>query len=212
VSSVPRGWDFPTRAFHWLLVVSLTFSFVTGKLGGSWLEWHFKSGYAILALLLFRIAWGFIGSREARFASFLRGPRTALAYARSIASGKRASEPGHNPLGAWMVAFMLAIVSLQAVTGLFSNDESSNEGPLAVKVSNATVDRMSAIHSWNEWVIVGAVALHIAAVLTYQLYLRMDIVGPMVRGESRPRENALALVLICIAASAVYWLVVVYPR
>ncbi|HLX22213.1 MAG TPA: cytochrome b/b6 domain-containing protein [Usitatibacter sp.] len=212
MSSPPRGWDLPTRVFHWTLATLVTFSFVTGKLGESWLEWHFRSGYAILALLGFRIAWGFIGSHEARFAAFVRGPRAALEYARSIASGKRAVMPGHNPLGGWMVVLMIALLVAQATTGLFSNDESFNEGPLASKVSKAIVDRMSSFHSWNEWAIVGAVALHVTAVLTYQLYLRMNIVGPMVLGESRAKENARALVVICIAAAAVYWLVTVYPK
>jgi cytochrome b len=211
--SVPeRGWDLPTRAFHWILAALVTCSFVTGKLGGSWLDWHFRSGYAILALLLFRIAWGFAGSRNARFASFMRGPRAALAYARAVAAGKRTLDPGHNPLGGWMVMAMLSLISLQAVTGLFSNDESAHEGPLAAKVSDAMVDRLSTIHYWNEWIILGAIALHLIAVSTYQLYLRMNIVGPMVRGESQMRENIRALVLICIAAAAVYWLVVIYPR
>jgi cytochrome b len=187
-------------------------SFVTGKLGGSWLEWHFRSGYTILALLLFRLAWGIIGSHEARFASFVRGPRAALAYARSLGAGKRSVEPGHNPLGGWMIVLMLSMLSLQAATGLFSNDESSNEGPLASKVSDAIVDRMSAFHYWNEWVILGAVAVHVSAVAVYQIYLRMNIVGPMVAGASKASENVRALVIVAIAAAAVYWLVVVYPR
>ena len=153
-----------------------------------------------------------MGSRDARFASFVRGPATAFAYARGLASGKRTLEPGHNPLGGWMIVAMLAIVSFQAVTGLFSNDESSTEGPLASKVSNAMVDRMSELHSWNEWLVVGAVSLHVAAILFYQLYLRLNIVGPIMRGTCAASENARAAVLICIAAAAVYWLVEVYPK
>ncbi len=212
MSTAPRGWDLPTRVFHWTLATLVTCSFVTGKLGESWLEWHFRSGYAILALLAFRIAWGFMGSADARFTAFLRGPRAALDYARSIASGKRAVTPGHNPLGGWMVALMLVLLAAQATTGLFSNDDSFNEGPLASKVSKAMVDRMSSFHSWNEWAILAAVVLHVVAVLTYQLYLRMNIVGPMVVGESRVKENVRALVVICIAAAAVYALVMVYPK
>ncbi|HEY2630249.1 MAG TPA: cytochrome b/b6 domain-containing protein [Usitatibacter sp.] len=212
MSSPAHGWDLPTRAFHWILATLITFSFVTGKLGESWLDWHFRSGYAILVLAAFRIAWGFIGTREARFASFVRGPRAALAYAHSLAAGKRTVEPGHNPLGGWMVMLMIALVSAQAFTGLFSSDESFNEGPLASKVSNAAVHRMSQFHSWNEWAIVGAVCVHVAAILFYQLYLRMDVLRPMVRGTSRVSENVRALVLICLAASAVYWLVEVYPK
>jgi len=213
VSAPARGgWDLPTRAFHWSLAALVTCSFVTGKLGESWLDWHFRSGYAILALLAFRLAWGFLGSDEARFAAFVRGPRAALEYARSLASGKRDVGPGHNPLGGWMVMLMLVLVSAQAITGLFSNDESFNEGPLASKVSNAAVHRLSSFHSWNEWAIVGAVAVHVAAIAFYQLHLRMNVLRPMVTGASSAAQNARALVILAICAAAVYWLVEIYPR
>ena len=212
MSTPARGWDLPIRAFHWSLATLVTSSFVTGFLGGSWLEWHMKSGYGIITLLLFRVAWGIAGSRDARFVSFVRGPRAARAYARALLAGKRSVDPGHNPLGGWMVSAMLALLALQAATGLFSNDESSNEGPLASKVSDAMVDRMSTIHSWNRWVILAAVAIHVIAVSVYQWRLRMDVVGPMIHGSSKASENVLALTIAAIAAAAVYWLVAVYPR
>jgi cytochrome b len=210
---VPRGgWDLPTRFFHWLLAILVTFSLVTGEIGESWLAWHMKSGYAIIALLVFRLAWGFLGSREARFANFVRSPAAALAYARSIQSGKRDVSPGHSPLAAWSILAMLAAIALQAGTGLFSNDESSHEGPLASKVSDAMVDRMSSIHSWNQYAIFTLVALHLIAIGIYQWRLRMNVVGPMVRGTADVRENVIAAVLLALAAAGTYWLVVVYPR
>ena len=190
----------------------MIFSFVTGKMGGSRLDWHMRSGYAIVALLLFRIAWGFAGSRDARFASFVRGPSAALSYWRALREGKRDVEPSHNPLGAWSVVAMLAALSLQAGTGLFSNDESYHEGPLASKVSDAMVDRMSSIHGWNEYVILALVVLHLGAIAVYQWKLRMDVVGPMVRGASSARDNLVAAILLTAAGCATYWLVVVYPR
>jgi cytochrome b len=205
-------WDLPMRVFHWTLAVLVVFSFVTGKIGGAWMEWHMRSGYAILALLLFRIAWGFAGSPSARFARFLRGPRAALAHGREVFAGSRSYPAGHNPLGGWMVVAMLAILLLQAATGLFSNDESSHEGPLARMVSNALVDRMSVFHSYNEWLIVGAVCLHVAAVAFYQWRLKIDLVGPMVFGRVAPRTTLFGLALMLAAAMAVYALVVIYPR
>lgn len=212
VAAPREPWDFPTRAFHWSLAVLVVFSFVTGKVGGPWMDWHMRSGYCILALLVFRIAWGFAGSPNARFASFLRGPRAALDHARELARGSNAYPPGHNPLGGWMVVALLAILLTQAITGLFSNDESSHEGPLAAKVSNALVDRMSEIHGWNEWVIVGAVVLHIAAVAFYQWGRKVDLIGAMVVGRIDARGSALAAFLLALAAALVYWLVAVYPR
>lgn len=107
---------------------------------------------------------------------------------------------------------LLAILLLQAVTGLFSDDESSHQGPLAAKVSNAVVDRMSVIHGWNGWVIAGAVALHVAAVLFYQWGLKVDLIRPMVAGQSDARLTWRAAILFAIACAAVYALVVVYSR
>jgi len=207
------AWDLPTRLFHWVLAVLVVFSFVTGKIGGAWMEWHMRSGYAILALLLFRLAWGFAGAQSARFSGFVRGPRAAAEYVRALRAGKRELAPGHNPLGGWMVLLMLALLALQAATGLFSNDESSHEGPLAAKVSNALVDRMSAIHGVNQGVIVGAVVVHVLAIAGYQWGLRMDIIRPMIFGaRSRASALVLAALLLAAAAAVVYALVVIYPR
>jgi cytochrome b len=218
-----RVWDLPTRIFHWALAALVIFSFTTGKVGGGWMEWHLKSGYAIAALLVFRLAWGFAGSQTARFTGFLRGPRAALDYARQTFGGRQPFTEGHNPMGGWMVVFMLALLALQAASGLFADDEIATQGPLAAKVSNALVARMTTIHKYNEWVIVGAVALHVIAVAAYQWGLKVDLLRPMFRGwkhvpaelratEPRRASNILAVVLAALAASLVYWLVVIYPR
>lgn len=214
-------WDAPVRLFHWALAVLVVFSFVTGKLGGGWMQWHVKSGSCILALLVFRLAWGVVGSSTARFAGFVRGPRAAIDYARTLLARRPVVRAGHNPLGGWMVMAMLAMLLVQASSGLFADDEIMTQGPLSVKASSAVVARMNWIHEFNQWVIVGAVALHVAAIATYQWGLRVDLLGPMVHGsatldpsEAPPRlgSSALAAVLMAISAAAVYWLVVVFPR
>lgn len=212
-------WDAPVRIFHWALAALVVFSYTTGKLGGDWLPWHMRSGYCILALLLFRLVWGIVGSDTARFASFVRGPRAALAYTRALLARRPARFPGHNPIGGWMVLAMLAALMVQAGSGLFADDEIATQGPLAVKVSNALVARMTRIHDLNQWVIVGAVALHVVAIAIYQWGLRMDLIGPMFHGSAaidapvQPRRasNALAAVVLATAAAGVYWLVAVYP-
>ena len=158
-------WDVPVRLFHWLLAGLVVFSYVTAKVAGAWLDWHMRSGYAILALLLFLIAWGLAVSRTARFGSFVRGPRAALEYLRAMLARHQPRLLGHNPLGGWMVLFMLAVLLVQAGTGLFVDDEIATQGPLAGKVSNALVARLTTLHRYNEWVIVGAVALHLVAKL-----------------------------------------------
>ena len=218
-----RVWDIPTRIFHWTLAALVLFSFTTGKVGGGWMEWHLRSGYAILALLVFRLAWGFAGSHTARFSSFVRGPRTAIEYARATLGGRPPLTEGHNPMGGWMVMFMLAVLVLQAATGLFADDEIATQGPLAAKVSDALVSRMTTIHKYNEWVIAAAVVLHLVAVATYQWRFKVDLIVPMVHGwkavpaglrpaEPRQASGLLAIVLAGIAAAIVYWLVVIYPR
>jgi cytochrome b len=205
-------WDFPTRAFHWSLAALVVFSFVTGKLGGPWMDWHMRSGCCILALLLFRLAWGFAGPPPARFAHFLKGPASAREYVRGLRSGMRENAAGHNPLGGWMVAAMLAALLAQAGTGLFSNDEASHQGPLADLVGNATVDRLSVWHSWNQWLVVALVCIHVLAIAVYQWMLRIDLVRAMWRGGMRAREGAIAAALLAAASIGVYWLVTIFPR
>ena len=218
-----RVWDLPTRLFHWLLAALVVFSFTTGKVGGSWMDWHLKSGYAILALILFRIAWGVFGSETARFSHFLRGPRAFIAYAGDLARKRHVPSVGHNPMGGWMIAFMIAILAAQAAFGLFADDEISTQGPLAAKVSNAFVGRMTALHYYNGWVVLAAIGVHVATIGLYQWVLRDDLVTPMFTGwrdmpaggparAPRLRSSLAAGALFAASCVAVYWLVVVYPR
>jgi cytochrome b len=177
-----RIWDLPTRLFHWSLAALVTFSIVTAKLGGLWLDWHMRSGYAILALLVFRLLWGIAGSRYARLAHFVRGPQVVLEYLRGRHPDVKA---GHNPLGALSVVAILAVLLLQASTGLFTNDGSFTEGPLAKLVSSATGERLSTLHRWGEWAIYALIALHLAAVLFYLLVRRDNLIAPMISGDRR---------------------------
>ena len=80
-----RVWDAPTRAFHWLLAGSVIGMVVTAKLGGNWMEWHLRLGHAVLALLVFRLVWGFAGGHWSRFASFVYAPSSVLRYLRGAA-------------------------------------------------------------------------------------------------------------------------------
>jgi len=214
-----RVWDLPTRLFHWALVGLVVASFVTAKLGGNLIQWHFWSGYAILALVLFRFAWGFAGGRYARFGSFLFGPRDVLAAARGSPQAPRTL--GHNPLGAVSVFAMLGLVALQALAGLFSNDDIASEGPLARYVSKALSDRLTGLHHLNEKILLVLVALHVAAILFYLLRRRENLVRPMLTGdkaggdpEAASRDDAalrLRALLILGACAAAVWLIVGGP-
>jgi cytochrome b len=221
VSPTFLAWDAPVRLFHWLLAALVVFSYVTAKVGGSWMEWHMRSGYTILTLLIFRVAWGFAGGYTARFASFVHGPRVAFQYLRARLARRPLPVVGHNPLGGWMVVLMLLILGAQATSGLFVDDGIATQGPLYPKVPGSWVERMNALHDYNEWAIVGAVALHVVAIAVYQWGLRVNLIGPMVHGRAplpagrKPPQagsTALAAVLMALSAAFVYWLVVVYPR
>lgn len=211
-----RIWDLPTRLFHWTLALLVVFSVATAKIGGNWMHWHMWSGYAILALLVFRLLWGFAGSRYALFAQFVRGPRTVLAYLRAPqGAGRR--HPGHNPLGAWSVLALLATLLVQASTGLFANDEIATEGPLSKFVSGATASLMTRIHALNQNVIYALVALHLAAIAYYFFGKRENLVAPMITGFKRgiaadpAQDDALtrarAAVLALLAAGLVAYVV-----
>ena len=176
-----RVWDLPLRLFHWLLVLCLIGSFVTIKIGGSWTDWHFRFGYTALALILFRLLWGLVGPRYARFSSFVFAPARVIAYLRDAANAPRTL--GHSPLGALSVFALLAAVGVQASAGLFTSDDIASEGPLARLVSSAAVERASWLHHVNELVILALVGLHIAAILYYRIFRRQSLVRPMVVGD-----------------------------
>lgn len=221
-----RIWDLPTRLFHWALLLLVIVSVMIGKfysaLGPGALEWHKRSGLAILALLLFRVGWGFAGGTHARFASFLRGPRAVIGYVRSLFAGDVDGEPvGHNPLGGWSVVAMLSAIALQVGTGLFLIQEDyAFEGPLAHHVSRAVSDRLAAIHQANFYAIAALVALHIAAVAFYAVAKRQDLVGAMVSGRRRLAPGrvgedsrgggAVAAAAVAIAAATAVWALVTF--
>jgi cytochrome b len=170
--------------------------------------------------VLFRIAWGIAGSETSRFASFVRGPGAFLRYAGDIAAKRRQATIGHNPMGGWMVLLMIALLLAQASSGLFADDEIATQGPLAVKVSNAVVAKMTALHYYNGWTLIGAVLVHVIAIATYWMAWRENLVAPMwtgwreARGAAQPvlRGAWVAAVIASLSAGFVYWLVAVYPK
>jgi cytochrome b len=210
-------WDLPTRLFHWLLVALVAVSFASGKVGGNWMIYHERCGETILVLLIFRLAWGFIGSTPSRFRTFLAGPGTVVRYARTLFRREPDHHLSHNPLGGWSVAAMLLVLLVQAGTGLFANDDIATEGPLYKWVSKAASDRLTSIHRVNHDVIIALVAVHVAAVLFHLIYKRENLITPMITGikerKDDPARDAsqrplwLAALVAAIAAAAVYLLV-----
>jgi cytochrome b len=186
-----RVWDLPTRLFHWTLVAAVLAACISAQSGAYLAQrLHFLSGYAVLALVGFRIAWGFAGSHYARFAQFVRGPAATLRYARALLAARAGASPaGHNPLGALSVLGLLGLCGLQAATGLFSGDDIASEGPLARHVSNALVDRLTGLHDSGAKVLYALVALHLLALAGYRWLKRDDLVTPMITGDKPIAEG-----------------------
>jgi cytochrome b len=213
-----RVWDIPVRVFHWLLVALIVVSFTTAQIGGNAMRIHELSGFSILTLVLFRVLWGIFGSTYARFSDFVRHPRQAIEYARSLRRGRSAFYAGHNPLGGWMVVALLLCLLVQTATGLFANDDVMTEGPLFDWVSKRTSDILSRIHEVNFYVLLALITLHVAAALYYLWGKRENLILPLFTGRKQGREAQdvpesrdaplwLALVLVAVCAVGVYLLV-----
>jgi cytochrome b len=188
MKKIIRIWDLPIRLFHWLLVICIISSFITVKIGGNAMEWHARVGYCVLTLIIFRICWGFIGSHHARFIHFVPGPKGLLNYL----SGKAKAGLGHNPLGALSVLGLLFSVGLQAVTGLFANDDIAFEGPFAKYISSETVELLTSIHRQNEKILIALIVIHLCAIFYYQKFKGENLIKPMLLGDKEidPSEEA----------------------
>src|SRR5256885_9615831 len=173
-----RIWDLPVRLFHWTLVVLLLPSYFSGRAGGEWMKLHFWSGCTILILLLFRIAWGFVGSTTARFSHFVKGPAACFVYLKNFATGRPTYDVGHNPVGGVMVVVLIFAVLAQAVAGLFSADTDLGtvNGPLANIIADKWVDRLTAFHEYWVNIIIVLAALHILAAFTYLVLKRQNLI------------------------------------
>lgn len=177
-----RVWDLPTRLFHWALLLCVLGLVITGKLGGNWMLWHFRLGYCVFALLLFRLIWGFVGGYWSRFGRFIYSPVSIWAYLKG--RGKPEHAVGHNPLGAASVFALLVFLSVQVATGLVSDDEIANQGPLAKFVSNARVSLATWWHKdIGQWILIGLVVLHVLAIMFYLHKKKDNLIKPMIHGD-----------------------------
>lgn len=218
-ATVPvRVWDLPTRLFHWILALAVAGSVISAKIGGAAMVWHFRLGYLVLGLLLFRLAWGVLGGRWSRFSSFVYGPGAVQRYLRGQPREGERFGIGHSPLGALSVFALLAVLVVQVATGLVGDDEIASVGPLNRFVATATGLAATAWHKkWGQWLLLALVALHLVAI-AYYAWRRENLVGPMLHGDKAlpphvpasaddlpARLRALAVAAVC--ALAVWWVV-----
>jgi cytochrome b len=214
-----RVWDAPTRLFHWAVVLLIAASYVTIKFASGenvalMTNLHELSGYTMLTLLLFRLAWGFVGSETSRFGQFLRSPLEGLQHLRHFGRREPDDQVGHNAAGGWMVLVLLVTLGIQAVTGLFTFDDVP-EGPLGGTVSETTAYWLTAVHRANFNVILGLIVLHVGAVTAYVVVKRQNLLWPMITGRKRlpaatrqPRmASPLLALLLTVLAGCLVWAV-----
>lgn len=208
-----RVWDLPTRLFHWTLALSVLGSLGSGLLGGSAMVWHLRLGQLALALLAFRLLWGLVGGHWSRFAAFPLRPQAFADFLRG--QGDARLHTGHNPLGSLSVLVLLALLSMQILSGLVSNDDIAFAGPLSHLVSNASVAAATAFHkTWGKLLMLGWVLLHLAALIAHR-WRGHRLVPAMVHGDKtlaqpapssrddgRTRLLAALLLALCLAGSA----------
>lgn len=170
-----KVWDLPVRLFHWALVILMVVSFFSGRAAGDWMKLHFWSGYAILALLLFRIAWGFVGSTTARFSTFVKGPTAGLAYLGKLATGQPTYEAGHNPAGGAMVVALIVVLTGTCTTGYMMTTDTFWGAKWVEEVHEAFVS-----------LTIGLVVVHVLGVLLASFEHRESLVKAMITGRKRP--------------------------
>jgi cytochrome b len=219
-----RVWDLPTRLFKWTLVVLVVFQVITGKLAGDWLVWHFRSGYAILALLIFRVLWGFVGSTTARFTDFVKGPVAGLAHLRDVLGKAVPRETGHNAIGGWMVVVLILALMVQVVSGLFTTDDIATDGPLVARAGESWVRTMTSLHHRWIYLLYVLVGLHVLAAVFYLLVKRQNLIGAMITGRKKRKDvvppgspapslrfanNVLAAACLAVSAAIVYGVVTI---
>ena len=192
-----KVWDAPVRVFHWLLVLSFAGAYLSAE-SERWRLLHVTLGYTLGGLVAFRLVWGLIGTRYARFASFVRGPQSVLAYFRSLRNGHPQHHLGHNPAGAVaIVLLLLTSVAVVASGWAIYNDVGG--------------EWLSELHELAANGMLLLVAVHIAGVLWASLLHHENLVRAMVTGQKNGapadgiRRTWAALAVVLVLAVLGYW-------
>jgi cytochrome b len=187
-------WDLPTRLFHWLLAASFAGAWLTAE-SERWRDLHVLLGYTFAGLIVFRLLWGFVGSRYARFSSFVTGPGPVKRYLGSILAGRPEHHVGHNPAGGWAVLALLGLGLASALSGFATYNEFGGHW-------------LEELHEGAASAMLALVFVHIGAVVLSSLIHRENLVRAMLTGFKhgkamqairRPRwiaAGALALLVV----------------
>lgn len=194
-------WDLPLRLVHWGLALCVTGSWVTAELATDYMEWHMPLGYASLGLVCFRLIWGFVGPRHARFGAFLAGPARLWTHARALLSAQPFLGAGHTPLGGWMALALIVVIGAQASIGLFITDDVLFYGPYNAVVSGSTAGALAGWHHTLFDVIAVLVVVHVAAVIWYAVRKGQNLAPSMISGRKAvPASEGIAGSMLLRAA------------
>ena len=164
-------WDAPVRVFHWLLVLSFAGAYLTAE-SERWRLVHVTLGYTMGALVAFRIVWGLLGTRYARFGSFVRGPSAVMAYARSLLRGKPDHFVGHNPAGALAIVALLLLSAITVAAGWAIYNELGG-------------NRLEDLHEGAANAMLALVGIHVAGVVVSSVMHRENLVRSMLDGKKQ---------------------------
>ncbi|MFK7828368.1 MAG: cytochrome b/b6 domain-containing protein [Congregibacter sp.] len=199
-------WDWPVRLIHWGIALLIPASWWTAEEG--YLDVHQWLGLSMLVAVLTRVVWGLIGSPQARFTDFLRGPKAVLAYFR----GGEPDTPGHNPAGGWSAFSLWVLLVAQALTGTVNSDDVFFTGPFHYVLDSALIDKLAGLHEPIFMLLLALIALHLIVVLYYELRLSKRLLKPMLRGRSEGREGTgpaqplYKAVLVALILAGVLWM------
>lgn len=192
-----RVWDAPVRVFHWLLVLSFAGAFVTAE-SERWRLVHVTLGYTVAGLIAFRMVWGLVGTRHARFANFVRGPAAVLAYLRALLRGSPEHHLGHNPAGGWAIVALLLGCALLTASGWATYNEWGG-------------DWLEELHEALGNGLLALIGVHVVGVIVSSRLHQENLVRAMFTGRKRADAtqgsvrgwDTLALVLV--AAVTTFW-------
>ncbi len=214
-----RVWDWPTRLFHWSLALLFVALVVSAQIGGNAMVWHFRAGYAVCSLLMFRLIWGFVGGHWSRWRQLSGSPRSIQNYLRTGKNPAQSTYVGHNPLGSLSVIALLSFLSLQVATGLFSDDEISNAGPLTVFASEITIQWATFSQTEvGKVILLCLVGLHVLSIAWYFFKRHENLVKAMLSGNKNtaaletPSQDGLkdwlkAALVLSLSTALVYALI-----
>lgn len=210
-------WDLPLRLFHWSFAFTVFACWFTAENKDDYIDLHIQLGYIALGLVIFRILWGFMGPKHARFSQFIPSPSQLVSYLKK--SNEKQQVAGHNPLGAFMVILMVLLIVIQTVTGLFISDDIFSSGPYYGTISSELEKAFKFLHLNTFNIMIAAIVIHICAIFFYWLVKKQNLILPMITGKKTADEVKstdaiphskviLAIVLAVLCAGFVYWLVI----